>query len=232
MAYDTKSHGGGLTGSYYGPAVLPVRTSKSVGSRSSDCCCNPLSCLLCSLFKLIFSILVTLGITILILWFLFRPNELKVAVEDATLSSFNLTNSSTLQYNLTLSVSIRNPNSRIAIYYDQIQATALYDGSQFGFDGSLPVFFQRHKNTTVLSPRFDGQATDVGAVAETYEREKGEGNFYVHVKVDARIRLKVKFVKVGHFKPKFDCKVKLPVPSVKGGTPPAFERTACDVDWI
>ncbi|XP_020581443.1 NDR1/HIN1-like protein 3 [Phalaenopsis equestris] len=232
MASNAKPSGG-LNGAYYGPSIPPTRTHRSVGGRSSACCCDPCGCLLCSLFKLIFSIIITLGIIVLILWLVFRPNELKVAVEDAKLTSFDLSNSSNLNYNLSLSISIRNPNRRISIYYDQIEAVALYDGSRFGYDGSLPVFFQGHKNTTVISPRFGGQAVSLGAVSGTYEREKKEGNFYVDVKLNARIRLKVKFVKVGHFKPKFDCKLKLPVPPAKGGSPATvFERTECDVDWI
>ncbi|KAI0491523.1 hypothetical protein KFK09_025783 [Dendrobium nobile] len=232
MASNAKSSGG-LNGSYYGPAIPPARTYRSVGGRSSDCCCNPCSCLICTLLKFIFAVVITLGIIFLIIWLIFRPNELKVFVEDANLTTFNLNNSSTLNYNLSLAISIRNPNRRISIYYDQIEAIALYDGNRFGYDGSLPVFFQGHKNTTVISPRFAGQAVSLGAVNGTYAREKGEGNFYFDVKLNARIRLKVKFVKVGHFKPKFDCKVKLPVPPAKGGLPPAsFERTECDVDWI
>lgn len=73
----------------------------------------------------------------------------------------------------------------------------------------------------------------LGAANGTYAAEKGEGSFHVDVKLNARIRLKVRFVKVGHFKPKFDCKLKLPAPPAKGGSPATgFERTECDVDWI
>lgn len=231
MAANAKS-GDGLNGAYYGPTIPPTRTHRSVGRRSSGCCCDPLGCLFCTLFKFVLSIVITLGILLLILWLVFRPNELKVYVEDATLTSFNLNNNSTLNYNLSLAVSIRNPNRRISIYYDQLEATALYDGNRFGYDGSLPLFFQGHKNTTTVSPKFEGQAVSLGAVSGTFEREKGEGNFYVQVKMNAKIRLKVRFVKVGHFKPKFNCNVKLPLPPAKGGSPPAFERTRCDVDWI
>ncbi|KAJ6839816.1 NDR1/HIN1-like protein 3 [Iris pallida] len=94
----------------------------------------------------------------------------------------------------------------------------------------LPAFYQGHRTTTTLHPAFRGQQAAPGSVAGTFEREKGEGSFYVQVELSTKLRIKVlRFVKLGHFKPrKIDCVVKLPVPGSSG----SFERTKCHVDWF
>lgn len=216
-----------LNGAYYGPPVPPSKAYHSGGRRSSSCCCGP-CCILTTLIKFLVSIIFIIGIALLVIWLVFRPNKIQVYVESATLTQFNLTGNNALDYNLALDVSIRNPNKHIGFYYDYVEARAMYDGNRFGF-GTLPTFYQDHKNTTVLHPAFKGTAGALGAVAGTFGREKGEGNFYVQVKIYADVRLKVKFVKIGTFKPKYDCVVKLPVPSSKS-VASSFERTKCDVD--
>ncbi|KAJ6820135.1 NDR1/HIN1-like protein 3 [Iris pallida] len=216
-----------LNGAYYGPPVPPrSNTYHSAGRRggSGSCCC----CLFTTLLKLIISAVVTVGIIALVLWLIFRPHRIQVHVESASLTQFNLTSTNALAYNLTMDISVRNPNRRIAFYYDRIEARAIYDGYRFGYDPQLPAFYQGHDTTTTLRPEFQGQQPALGSVAGTFDREKGEGSFYLQVELHAKLRMKLlKFVKVGHFKPKIDCNVKLPVPSSKG----SFERTKCDVDW-
>ncbi|URE31819.1 harpin-induced protein 1 domain containing protein [Musa troglodytarum] len=214
---------GHLNGAYYGPPVPPPQSYHSVGSRSS---CGPCS-LLCTLFKFIISIVIIVGIVALVLWLVFRPHEVKVYVGTASLAQFAFSsNSSNLQYNLSMDMSIRNPNKRISIYYDYVEARALYDGSRFAFD-VLPTFYQGHKNTTVLYPAFQGTQLLLGdSVATTYSREKEEGFYYVHVKLYTRLRLKVWVLKIHYNKQKVDCSLKLPVP----GSSAKFEGTKCDVD--
>ncbi|KAH7663545.1 Late embryogenesis abundant protein LEA-2 subgroup domain-containing protein [Dioscorea alata] len=227
-----------LNGAYYGPAIPPSRTHRSVGRGGCDCCCFP-CCLITTLLKFIFSIIITLGIIVLILWLILRPNEIKPYVETATLSTFNLStntnNNSTnfLTYNLTMDLSIRNPNKRISFYYDYIETQALYDDSRIGFK-ILDPFYQGKKNTTVLHPEFSSRTAVLGdSVVTTYKREKGEGFFYVNVKVYTRMRLKVWLFKIHGFKPEFDCSLKLPAPTSGGSSPVStFERTKCDVRYF
>ncbi|KAJ0969652.1 hypothetical protein J5N97_022529 [Dioscorea zingiberensis] len=233
MADNKQSH---LNGAYYGPAIPPARTHRSIGRGGCDCCCLP-CCLLSTLFKLLFSIIITLGIIVLILWLVLRPNEIKPYVETATLSKFDLSNNTNnniiLNYNLSMDLSIRNPNKRIGIYYDYIESQALYDDSRIGFK-ILEPFYQGHKNTTVLHPEFGSRTAMLGdSVANTYKREKGEGFFYVDVKLYTKLRLKIWIFKFHGFKPEIDCMLKLPVPSNGTATTVStYERTKCDVHYF
>ncbi|KAH7663553.1 Late embryogenesis abundant protein LEA-2 subgroup domain-containing protein [Dioscorea alata] len=224
-----------LNGAYYGPAIPPSRTHRSIGRGGCDCCCFP-CCLLSTLLKLIFSIIIILGIIVLVLWLVLRPNEIKAYVETATLSNFSLssntTNSNFLTSNLTMDLSIRNPNKRISFYYDYIETQAWYDDTRFGFK-TLDPFYQGKKNTTVLHPEFSSRTAVLSdSVVTTYNREKGEGFFYVDVKVYMKMRLKVGIFKIHGFKPEIDCTLKLPATTSNGSAVSTFERTKCDVNYF
>ncbi|KAJ3707636.1 hypothetical protein LUZ61_011341 [Rhynchospora tenuis] len=212
-----------LNGAYYGPAIPPQRNYRSVG-RSSGC--GP-CCLFCTLFKFILSIVILLGIVVLVLWLVLRPNEIKVHATSASLKQFTLSNGS-LDYDLDVNISIRNPNRRIGLYYDYIEAQAYYDDSRFGFDNSLQTFYQGHKNTSYIEPVFKGKNALVGdSIASTYNKEKSDGYYNIEVKVRPKLRLKIWIFKIKHIKPKVSCDLKVPVPGTSG----SFKETKCDVDF-
>ncbi|KAL9679390.1 hypothetical protein QQ045_017249 [Rhodiola kirilowii] len=224
---------GHLNGAYYGPSVLPQRdTYRRHRSGGSSCCCNPFSCL-CScifnlVFKLILTVIVILGLIVLILWLIFRPNPLKFNVTDASLTQFDLANS-TLKYNLDFNVSVRNPNSRIGIYYDVIEANAYYKDSRFSTVNLTP-FYQGHKNTSHLQMVFKGQQV-ITVDSGKFASEKATQVF----NVELRMRLRVRFrliqllkIRVGKFKGKVDCELSVPV----SGSGVAFQAKRCDIDYV
>ncbi|XP_058078938.1 NDR1/HIN1-like protein 10 [Magnolia sinica] len=218
-----------LNGAYYGPPIPPQQTHHR-RERGSGCC-GP-CCLLSTLFKLIVTIIVVLGIATLIFWLIFRPSKMKVYVENATLTEFNLTDNNILRYNLALDVAIRNPNKRIGIYYDRLEARAYYEGERFGYN-PLPAFYQGHKNTTNLHPVFSGQIPISLGNSDVvdFNREKGEGFFSIDVKIYARIRFKVGSVKTRRFKPDFECELKVPLTKNGSSSAVRFTGTKCDVDF-
>ncbi|KAK1322756.1 hypothetical protein QJS10_CPA02g01050 [Acorus calamus] len=155
-----------------------------------------------------------------------HPNKVKVYVTDATLSEFNLTSTNTLNYNLTMDVMVRNPNKKISIYYDWIEARAFYDGGRFAYAG-LPTFHQGHKNTTMLYPFFDGQNLVVGSGTQSrFNTEKNNGFYNIDVNIYARVRFKVWWFKSNKYSPKAKCHLRLPL----GVASSAFTTTRCDVD--
>ncbi|XP_077230666.1 NDR1/HIN1-like protein 10 [Tasmannia lanceolata] len=211
-----------LNGAYYGPSIPPQEPYRR---RSGGCC------LISTLFKVIISFIVVLGIAALVLWLVLRPNHIKVHVENASLTQFNLTDNRVLQYNLSLAMSVRNPNKRIGIYYDRLEATALYDGERFSYI-PLPTFYQGHKNTTMLYPVFTGANFIDLSSSEVvdFNEATGSGVFYVDVKIYARIRFKVGSVKTHRVKPEIKCELRIPL-ATNGSTDGSFTRTKCDVDF-
>ncbi|KAJ8639676.1 hypothetical protein MRB53_016370 [Persea americana] len=219
-----------LNGAYYEQPIPPQRAYHRPG-RGSGFFCGPGS-LLNALVNLSTTILGVIMIVAFLFWLLIRPLKVKVYVERASLTQFNLASSNTLHYNLSLDVSVRNPNKKIGIYYDTLEARAFYQGQRFDYV-SLPSFYQGHKNTTMLYPIFEGQNFIAleGSAADDFNREKSEGDFQVDVKIHARVRFKVGPFKSFRFKPDVECELTLPL-SNDGISATGFERTKCDIHLL
>lgn len=125
-----------LNGAYYGPSIPPpTKKTRSYHRHSHGSSCNPLSCLCGCIFNLfcqiLITILVALGIAVLVLWLVYRPNAPKFHVNEATLTEFTLSpNNNTLYYNLAVNMTFRNPNKRIGIYFDKVEARPEYYGKR------------------------------------------------------------------------------------------------------
>ncbi|KAF7851915.1 hypothetical protein BT93_L1629 [Corymbia citriodora subsp. variegata] len=200
------------------------------GKQGPDCCCG----LLKLLFEIIVIILITLGLAALIFWLIFRPvNLVKFNVTEAELTRFNLTtNNSVLNYDLKLNLTIRNPNKKIGVYYNRLEARAFYGDQRLGVADVAP-FYQGHKNTSMVSPAFRGQrgvvlsATDLSS----FDSDKKAGGYDIKVKLYLKVKFKPGSLKTFSFKPKVKCDLKVPLSSNNGGSSSNFQTTKCDIDW-
>ncbi|KAI3518725.1 hypothetical protein L2E82_34778 [Cichorium intybus] len=230
-----------LNGAYYGPSIPPPsKKSRSYNRHGrGGGSCNPLSwccsCLCGCVFNLIFQIIITivvlLGIAVLVFWLIFRPNAPKFHVNEATLTQFNLSSdNNTLYYNLRVNMTFRNPNKRIGIYYDRIEANAEYHGKRFA-SRNLDGFYLGHKRENNLGTEFIGeQVVVLGDDRSDYDKERNDGVYNIDLKLRLRLRLKVGWAKP-KFKPKFECELKVPMTTGGRVSSPGFQRTKCDFDW-
>ncbi|KAE8098636.1 hypothetical protein FH972_016681 [Carpinus fangiana] len=211
-----------LNGAYYGPSVLPPSRSYHLGG----CCC-------CIILEVIFQLIVVASLAVLAFWLIFHPSRVEFHVTDASLTQINFAtnnnNVNMLYYNLSLNVTIRNPNEKIGIYYDRFEANAFYVGQRFSTEALAP-FYQGHKNTTVLSPVFKGQQLLLLGSNElsVLDSEKSPGVFDIHVKFYLWIRFELGNVQTCRIKPNINCELKVPLTSHENSTG-AFEITECDI---
>ncbi|CAN6810169.1 hypothetical protein YC2023_034107 [Brassica napus] len=228
-----------LNGAYYGPSIPPpTKTSHSHGRRGGGCCClgDCLGCCGCCILSVIFNILITLaivvGIAALIIWLIFRPNAIKFHVTDAKLTQFTLGTDNNLRYNLDLNFTIRNPNRRIGVYYDQIEVRGYYGDQRFGVSNVSP-FYQGHKNTTVVGTNIAGQSLVVlnGGDMRDMDEDVKSGIYRIDAKLRLKIRFKFGLIKSWKFKPKIRCDLKVPLSSSNTTSGFQFQRTKCDVDF-
>ncbi|KAL1196943.1 NDR1/HIN1-like protein 3 [Cardamine amara subsp. amara] len=227
-----------LNGAYYGPSIPPpTKSSHSHGRRGGGCGClgKCFGCCGCCILSVIFNILITLavviGIAALIIWLIFRPNAIKFHVTDAKLTQFSLDPNDNLQYNLDLNFTIRNPNRRIGVYYDQIEVRGYYGAQRFGVS-NVPTFYQGHKNTTVVGTKLGGQGLVLLSRGERRDLDEDVKSQIYRIEAKLRLRVRFKFglVKSWKFKPKIRCDLKVPLSSnTTGGF--QFQRTKCDVDF-
>lgn len=217
-------------GAYYGPSVPPPKQYYRHKVSDDEGC----GCLLSYLFNFILTVALFAGLAVLVFWLIFHPNKVTFHVTDASLTQFNLnTNnmSSTLSYNLAVHITIRNPNKKIGIYYDSIEARAYFEDQMFG-SATLTPFYQGHKNTTVLSPVLEGQQEVLFGADELSKlnSEKSAGVFDIEVKLYLGIRFKIGTVNTWRVKPKINCELKVPLSS-NGTSPGGFETTKCHIDF-
>ncbi|RCV14811.1 hypothetical protein SEVIR_3G009500v4 [Setaria viridis] len=198
-------------------------------SRAVSCLCCPCKCLACGLFSCLCSILISLlvfaGVLVLILYLIFRPHMIAATVDSASLATFTLSPTSSLAYNLTVGITVRNPNKRVGLYYDNVEALALYKDQRFGY-APLDSFYQGTEASTKLTPGFHGQQPLQGDVtAAEFRKEQTDGNFAINVGLNAKLRVKVWAFKVPGPKAKITCKLSVPAPGAANGSP--FQPTDC-----
>ncbi|XP_061359454.1 NDR1/HIN1-like protein 3 [Gastrolobium bilobum] len=232
-----------LNGAYYGPSIPPPtkksyhRPGRGGGGGCFSCCCGCIfNCIFGIICKLLTTIIIMVAIAAFLFWLIVRPNVVRFYVTDATLTQFNFTNNNTLHYNLALNITIRNPNKRVGIYYDYIEARALYQDVRFDSQ-TLGTFFQHHKNTSVLNTAFKGQQVMILGTDQTSElnKDKSSGVYHIDVMLFLNVRFKMGLFKSGKVKPKIRCDLQVPLKSHNGTSPAGgFQTTECgwEYRWI
>ncbi|KAF3790587.1 YLS9 protein [Nymphaea thermarum] len=140
-------------------------------------------------FVIAFSVILCFGD--LIGLFLLKPAMVEVRFEKASLTKFSFTNKNILNFDLALDVRVRNPNKKIGIYYESLEAVAFYEGERLGAV-SVPSFYQEPENTTHVHPVFRGQfpAGRGYGVFRDYILGRHQGWFEAEVKFFTKFWLK------------------------------------------
>ncbi|KAL6005439.1 hypothetical protein ACLOJK_006006 [Asimina triloba] len=184
------------------PSSLPSMTMRLIGSIMAVIC---------------------IGIIVSLVFLLvFRPSMIQVYVDEATLTHFNVTtiahnNTSTaLYYNLSVAMSVKNPNSKIGMYYRRLEAAASYVGDWFA---SVPT-------------------TTGGAGVSKFNKEKEKGCFSIRLYIYTRVRFKIGPLETNRYKlPDFMCKLSVPLTTSTIGSSSAaaavrFTRTNCHFRFL
>ena len=220
-----------LNGAYYGPAIPPAEQPRYRPHRERSCCC----CLFGILWKILVALIVLVGLAVLIFWLVVQPRSFKFHVTEADLTQFDYyTNNNTLHYNMVLNFTARNPNKKLSIYYDKVEALAFYEDVRFAnYDviTHMNSFRQYKKSSSPMSAVFTGQQVLMLNNEQVSElnQDKNAGVYDIYVKLYFRIRFRLGDVISNDYKPKVKCHLK--VPFSKNGTFTLFQTTKCDVDY-
>ena len=135
---------------------------------------------------------------------------------------------------MVLNFTARNPNKKLSIYYDKVEALAFYEDARFAnYDviTHMNSFRQYKKSTSPMSAVFSGQKVLMlnNEQVSQFNQDKSVGAYDIYVKLNFRIRFRLGDSISGNLKPKVKCHLK--VPFSKSGTFTLFETTKCSVHF-
>lgn len=143
------------------------------------------------LFAIVVGVFLVVGLATLILWLVLRPRLPAFALTSASVSAFNLSApQQSLSSDFDLAFSVRNPNHKMGIYYDNVVAVVLY-GFDHISDTSLPPFYQGKGNETTVRARLVAESDYVDpSIAKGLAADRGRGAVNFNIRVYSSVRFR------------------------------------------
>ncbi|PSR86542.1 Late embryogenesis abundant protein, LEA-14 protein [Actinidia chinensis var. chinensis] len=184
------------------------------------------SMLVRTIAMVLLTLIIIVGLSVVIIWLAVRPKRLVYTMEEASIHGFNLAKNNHLNATFNFVIRAYNPNTKVSIYYDKVEAYVFYYGETVAFTTVNP-FFQPRRNVTHLRLNLVARDSALeGAAARDLMLDKSLGAVELDVRVKAKIRFKVGVWKSGHRTLRIVCSPTL----VHFSSSKRFERTFCDVD--
>ncbi|XP_071721784.1 NDR1/HIN1-like protein 26 [Rutidosis leptorrhynchoides] len=131
---------------------------------------------------------------IFLFWLILHPSKPQFSLQEADIYQLNLSGPTTSLLNSSIQFTLlsKNPNQKVSIYYDEIQAYAAYKGEQITSYTSLIPFYQDHQESNLLSASLVGTGLPVSA-SFGYEvgRDRTVGKLVLNLKVNGKLRWKI-----------------------------------------
>ncbi|KAK6944107.1 Late embryogenesis abundant protein, LEA_2 subgroup [Dillenia turbinata] len=140
-------------------------------------------------------------VVVLIVWAVLRPEKPTFILQDISVYAFNIsTNPYLLTSNFQVTISSRNPNDNIGIYYDKLDIYAVYRSQQITLRSGVPPTYEGHKEVNTWSPFICGTSVPIAPyLAVALNQDQSVGSVLLTVKVDGQIRWKVGSIVTGHY---------------------------------
>ena len=177
--------------------TIPVIESSKHPPKKRISCCKCICCSITLLFLLIF----TLVITGVILCLIFQPKLPKYSVDRLKISDLSLNFDMSLYAKFNVKITATNPNEKIGIYYEKGSRLSVWYSNTRLCQGTLPKFYQGHRNTTVLNVVLTGQTQYGNTLITALQEQQQTGRIPLDLKVDVPVnielgRLKLRKVRI------------------------------------
>ncbi|KAK2979226.1 hypothetical protein RJ640_009624 [Escallonia rubra] len=200
--------------------TIPVTHSKPPRRRRSC-----LGKCLCWMACLIILQIVIVGILAAIIYFAFDPKLPKYSVDSMRITEFNLSDGDSLSATFDVNITARNPNKKIGIYYEGgSRLSVWYTGTRL-CQGSLPKFYQGHRNTTLLNLSLTGQSQNANNLLSSLQAQQQTGSIPLTLRVKAPVRIKLGKLKLPKWKPLIRCR--LVVDSLAANNAISIKSSSC-----
>lgn len=138
-------------------------------------------------------IVIVFALVVFLVWVIIHPSKPRFVLQDVTVFAFNLSLApNSLTSNIQLTLSARNPNNKIGIYYQKLDVFASYRNQQITLPTMLQRTYQDHPDDTTWSPFLYGNAIPVAPfLEERLSQDLNAGMVLLEVKVFGKLRWKV-----------------------------------------
>ena len=182
--------------------TIPVAYSRPPKKRSCLGRC------LCWTLCLILLLILAIGILAAIIYFAFDPKIPKYSIDGMRITQFTTNNDNSLSASFNVNITARNPNKKIGIYYEGGSHLSAYYSGRRLCEGSLPKFYQGHRNTTLLSLNLTGQTQDAaGLLAGLQADQQQTGSIPLNLRARVPVRIRLGKLKLTNWKFLVRCRV-------------------------
>ncbi|OWM79039.1 NDR1/HIN1-like protein 1 [Punica granatum] len=131
-------------------------------------------------------------VIVLLVWAILRPHKPQFVLQDVTIYNLNASVPNFLTTSIGVTISSRNPNDRIGVYYDRVGVFATYNNQQITLRYQIPPSYQGHKEVDIWSPVLSGNSVPVAPYNSfALNQEQAGGALLLMIKIDGRVRWKV-----------------------------------------
>ncbi|XP_057470383.1 NDR1/HIN1-like protein 6 [Actinidia eriantha] len=174
--------------------TIPMSDLKPPKTRSCWCRC------LCWTLSLLTLLLVIIGIIAAIIYFVFQPKIPKYSVDGLRITEFNLSNDMSLSATFNVNITAWNPNKKIGIYYESGSRISVWYQITRLCEGSLPKFYQGHRNTTVLDVALTGKTQNGTDLLQSLQEQQQTGSIPLRLRARVPVRIKLGSLKLMKWK--------------------------------
>ncbi|OAY48930.1 NDR1/HIN1-like protein 1 [Manihot esculenta] len=176
-------------------------------------------------------LLLLVGLTILILWLVYRPHKPQFTVAGAAVYILNTTSLPFISTSMQFTLVTRNPNKRVAITYDKLSAYVSYRNQAITPPVVLPPLYHETKSTVALSPVLGGAGVPVSVeVANGLMMDQSYGVVPLRVVLLGRLKYKAGSIWTGRYGVYVKCDIWVGLRRDVVGQVPLLGSPRCKVD--
>lgn len=174
------------------PSSAPLRRTIPVTyapppKRKRGCCCRCVCWTLLTVILLIVIIAATIGILYLVL----DPKLPKYSVDRLRITDFSVDTGLNARASFDVTVTAKNPNKHIGIYYEDNSHLSVWYSDISLCEGSFPVFYQGHRNTTVMTVTLSGQTKLGSDIVTGLQAQRQTGKIPLKFRGDVPVKVKL-----------------------------------------
>ncbi|XP_022769762.1 NDR1/HIN1-like protein 12 [Durio zibethinus] len=179
----------------------------------------------------IFIFLLLAGATALTVWLIYRPHKPRFTVVDAAIYELNATSQPFISTSMQFTIVTRNPNRRVSIFYEKLQAYVSYRNQQITPPVDLLPLYHETKSTVVLSPVLGSETVPASAeVVNGLMMDEAYGVVVLRVVMLGKLRWKTGAIKTGKYGIYVKCDVWVGLKKGVVGQVPLLGAPPCKVD--